>query len=289
MLLSLLLNGLAVGSIYALLALSIVLIHKSTGVINFAQGEMSMFGTFVAYSTLTKTGLPLPVVFLLGFPFGALLGLAVQKLVMEPIRKAPELNRLVTTIGLWFVFNSTAGWIWGYDPYRFPSLLPDTPIDIAGSKLTPSALAVIGVTVALLAALYLFFEHTREGVAMRAASSQPRSARLMGINISRVAVYSWMLAGGISIVSGMLIAPITFLDQQMMFSVLLKSFAGAILGGFGSLPGAVVGGLILGVLEVLLGAYVSNVAKDAFAFVLIIAMLMVWPSGLFGRGGVKKV
>ena len=289
MLLSLLLSGLAVGSIYALLSLSIVLIHKSTGVINFAQGEMAMFGTFVAYTVLTKTGLPLVAVFLLGFPFGALIGLVVQKVVMEPLRNASELNRLVTTIGLWFMFNSAAGWIWGYDPYRFPSLLPDTPIDIAGSKVTPSALAVIGVTMLLLAALYLFFEHTREGIAMRAASSQPRSARLMGINISRVATYSWMLATGICVISGMLIAPITFLDQQMMFSVLLKSFAGAILGGFGSLPGAVVGGLILGVLEVLLGAYVSNVAKDAFAFVLIIAMLMIWPSGLFGRGGVKKV
>ena len=139
MLLSLLLSGLAVGSIYALLSLSIVLIHKSTGVINFAQGEMAMFGTFVAYTVLTKTGLPLVAVFLLGFPFGALIGLVVQKVVMEPLRNASELNRLVTTIGLWFMFNSAAGWIWGYDPYRFPSLLPDTPIDIAGSKVTPSA------------------------------------------------------------------------------------------------------------------------------------------------------
>lgn len=289
MLLSLLFSGLAVGSIYALLSLSIVLVHKSTGVINFAQGEMSMFGTFVAYSILTQTGLPLPVVFLLGFPMGALIGLVVQQLVMAPLRNAPDLNRLITTIGLWFIFNSAAGWIWGYDPYRFPSLLPETPIDIYGSKITPSAIAVIGVTVITLGVLYTFFEFTREGVAMRAASSQPRSARLMGINIARVSTYSWMLAGGISVISGMLIAPITFLDQQMMFSVLLKSFAGAILGGFGSLPGAVFGGLTIGIFEVLLGAYVSNVAKDAFAFILIIAILMIWPSGFFGRGGVKKV
>ena len=140
-----------------------------------------------------------------------------------------------------------------------------------------------------MSSLYYFFEHTREGTAMRAASMNPRSARLMGIKVTRVAMLSWALASGLGTISAMLIAPITFLDQQMMVPVVLKAFAGAILGGFSSLPGAVVGGVILGISETLLGAYVSNAFKDAFAFLLIIAVLMIRPTGLLGRAARKKV
>lgn len=289
MLTALLISGLALGSIYALLGLSLVLVSKATDVINFAQGEMAMFGAFISLTLLTQLKLPLIVVFLLALPVGMILGALIERIMIRPIRNAPHLNLLIVTIGLWFAFNSLAGLLWGYDPYRFPSLLPSEPVDFLGTKVFPASLGVIAISVVIMGGLYYFFEHTREGTAMRAASMNPRSARLMGIKVTRVAMLSWALASGLGTVSAMLIAPITFLDQQMMVPVILKAFAGAILGGFSSLPGAVVGGLILGVSETLLGAYVSNAFKDAFAFLLIIAVLMIKPTGLLGRAGRKKV
>ncbi len=289
MLTALLISGLALGSIYALLGLSLVLVSKATDVINFAQGEMAMFGAFLALTLLTQLKLPLIVVFLLAFPMGMILGALIERIMIRPIQNAPHLNLLIVTIGLWFGFNSLAGLLWGYDPYRFPSLLPSQPIDLIGAKVFPASLGVIAVSVVIMSSLYYFFEHTREGTAMRAASMNPRSARLMGIKVTRVAMLSWALASGLGTISAMLIAPITFLDQQMMVPVVLKAFAGAILGGFSSLPGAVVGGVILGVSETLLGAYVSNAFKDAFAFLLIIAVLMIRPTGLLGRAARKKV
>ncbi len=286
---SLLLAGLAVGSIYALVGLALVLINKATDVVNFAQGEMAMFGTFVMLSVVWATGWPLPVVLCLGIVFGVLMGSVTEWLFIRPLLSAPPLNLLITTIGLWFVFNGAAGWIWGYDPFKFPSLLSQMPIDLAGIQITPANLAIILVALVLMAALYVFFEYTREGTAMRAASQNPRAAALMGVRTHRVTAISWAFAGGVSVAAGMLIAPITFLDPNMMMPILLKGFAGAILGGFGSLPGTVLGGLCLGIIEALLGAYVSAGFKESFAFLLIIAVLMVKPTGIFGTGGRKKV
>ena len=289
MLSQLLISGLALGSIYALLGLALVLVHKATDVINFAQGEMAMFTTFIAYSLLARLGVPLPVVFVLAFAIGGLLGAAGQRLFVHPLAGGPPINILIATIGLWIVFNNLAGWIWGYDPLRFPSLLPAEAIDVSGLRISPNSLATIGVGFGIMALLFLFFEYTREGTAMRAASMNRWAAQLMGIRVDRAATLSWALAAGIAAVAGLLVAPTTFLDFQMMVSVLLKAFAGAILGGFNSLPGAVLGGLVIGVLENLFGAYVSTAFKDSFSLLVIIAVLMVRPSGLFSLGGTKKV
>lgn len=289
MFVSLLLTGLAVGSIYALIGLALVLVNKATDVVNFGQGEMAMFGTFIMLSALNATGLPLPIIFILGFLFGGLLGGVTEWLVIRPLMSAPPLNMLITTLGLWFVFNGAAGWIWGYDPFRFPSLTSQSPIELSGVHLAPDNVAVILVALILMGILYAFFEYTREGVAMRAASQRPKAAALMGIRLNRVTAISWAFAGGVSVIAGMLIAPITFLEPNMMVPILLKGFAGAIIGGFGSLPGTVLGGLLLGVVETMLGAYVSASSKEAFAFVLIIAVLMLRPSGIFSTGGGKRV
>jgi branched-chain amino acid transport system permease protein len=256
--LQLVVSGLALGSIYALIGLSLVLIHKATDVVNFAQGEMAMFSTFLSFALLSKVGLPLAAVVLLSFPIGALLGAIVERVFIQPISRDPPVNILIVTIGLWIIFNNLAGWIWGYDPYRFPSLFPERPIEIAGARISPNSLGIIAVALLLMAALYLFFEHTREGTAMRAASMNRRAARLMGIRVSRVWLLSW-------------------------------AHAGAILGGFNSLPGAVVGGFAVGLLEVLFGSLVSSTFKDNFAFVIIILVLMLRPNGIFGRVYVKKV
>jgi branched-chain amino acid transport system permease protein len=282
-------SGLALGSIYALLALSLVLINKATDVVNFAQGEMAMFGTFICFTLLTRSGLPLVAVLILAVPIGALLGIATERIAMRPLQAAPPVNALIATIGLWLIFHHAAGWIWGYDPVRFPSLFSPAPVDILGARVAENSLGIIGVSLAVVVLLYLFFEHTRMGVAMRAASMNRRAAQLMGVNIDRVALVAWALAAAISVVSGFLVAPLTFLDFEMMFAVLLKAFAGAILGGFNSLPGAVVGCLVIGVVENLFAAYVSTAFKDTFAFAIIIAVLMFRPQGLFTRRIEKKV
>ena len=276
-------SGLALGCIYALLALALVIINKATDVVNFAQGEMAMLGTFCALSALSATGLPLWAVLVAAFPLGALFGLVVERVAMRPLASAPPINALIATIGLFLVFHHLAGWIWGYDPYRFPSLFPPEPVTLGGARISQTSLGMLAVALAVMGLLYLFFEHTRLGIGMRAASMNRRAAQLMGVNVGRVSMTAWALAGGVSLVAGILIAPLTFLDFEMMVIVLLKAFAGAILGGFNSLPGAVVGCLAIGVVENLFGAYVSTAFKDAFAFGIIVLVLMFRPAGLFRK------
>jgi branched-chain amino acid transport system permease protein len=282
-------SGLALGSIYALLALSLVLINKATDVVNFAQGEMAMFGTFICFGLLTRTGLPLIAVLILAVPTGMLLGAVTERVAMRPLHAGPQVNALIATIGLWMIFHHAAGWIWGYDPVRFPSLFSPEPVDVLGARIAQNSLGIMAVSLLVMVLLYLFFEHTRPGIAMRAASMNRRAAQLMGVDVGRVALVSWALATAISVVSGLLVAPLTFLDFEMMFAVLLKAFAGAILGGFNSLPGAVVGCLVIGVLENLFAAYVSTAFRDTFAFGIIIVVLMFRPQGLFTRRIAKKV
>jgi branched-chain amino acid transport system permease protein len=287
--LQLVVSGLALGSIYALLALSLVIINKATDVVNFAQGEMAMLGTFAGLAMLTAFKLPLALLMLAAFPLGVVFGALVERLAIRPLAGGPPVNALIATIGLFLVFHHLAGWIWGYDPYRFPSLFSPEPLLVLGARISQNSLGILAVSVGVMGLLYLFFERTRLGVAMRAASMNRRAARLMGVNVERVSMMAWGLATGISLVAGMLIAPLTFLDFEMMVIVLLKAFAGAILGGFNSLPGAVVGCLVIGVLENLFGAYVSTAFKDAFAFGIIVLVLMVRPAGLFTRLAGTKV
>jgi branched-chain amino acid transport system permease protein len=282
-------SGLAIGSIYALLALSLVLINKATDVVNFAQGEMAMFGTFICYAVLTKAQAPLLLVLMLAAPIGAFVGIATERIAMRPLRSAPQINALIATIGLWMVFHHGAGWIWGYDPVRFPSLFSSHPVVLLGARIAANSIGTICVSVLVMVLLYLFFERTRTGIAMRAASMNRHAAALMGVNVDRVATLAWALAAAISVVSGLLIAPLTFLDFEMMFAVLLKAFAGAILGGFNSLPGAVVGCLTIGVIENLFAAYLSTAFKDSFAFAIIVVVLMFRPHGLFTRVAGKKL
>lgn len=173
-------SGLALGSIYALLALSLVLINKATDVVNFAQGEMAMFGTFICFTLLSKVGIPLPVVLMLAAPVGALIGVVTERVTMGPLQSAPPVNALIATIGLWMIFHHGAGWVWGYDPVRFPSLFSSNPIDILGARVAENSLGIIGVSLLVVALLYAFFEYTRAGIAMRAASMNRRAAQQIG-------------------------------------------------------------------------------------------------------------
>ena len=280
-------SGLATGGIYAIVALALVMIYQTTHHVNFAQGEMAMFCTYVAWA-LIQAGVPYWVSFLLTATFGFVLGAAIERLVIRPMDDAPVLAVVVVFIGLLVIFNSLAGWLFTYTVKSFPSPFPSR--SIAGGMLSAHQLGTLAITLVMLGLLFVFFRYTKWGLGMRAVAQNPTSSSLVGIRVGTILGLGWGLASAIGAVAGMLVAPVTFLDPNMMVGVLLYAFAGALLGGITSPLGAVVGGLIVGVLENLLGVYViGNELKLTVALVVIVAVLIVRPAGLFGKIQVTRV
>ena len=280
-------SGLAAGSIYASLALALVMIYRATDLVNFAQGEMAMFSTYIAW-TLVNAGLPFWLAFLITLVVSFLGGMIIERVVIRPVENAPVLAAVVVTIGLLLIFNSVAGWIYTYTVQDFPSPFPDRPV--FGALMTTRDLGVIGVTLLMLVLLFAFFRYTPIGMAMRAAAQNPASARLCGIRVGRMLAIGWGLAAMIGATAGVMVAPVLFLDPNMMGGVLIYAFAGALLGGITSPVGAVVGGLIVGVTENLVGTYlIASQLKLTVAFALIILVLVFRPNGLFGTAIVRRV
>ncbi len=280
-------SGLAVGAIYASVALALVMIYRSTDLVNFAQGEMAMFSTYIAW-TLVNAGLPFWVAFVITLVVSFVGGMVIERVVIRPVENAPVLAAVVVTIGLLLIFNSLAGWIYSYTVQDFPSPFPDRPL--LGALITTRDLGVIAVTLIMLVILFVFFRYTSAGLAMRAAAQNPVSARLCGIRVGRMLAIGWGLAAAIGATAGIMVAPVLFLDPNMMGGVLLYAFAGALLGGIGSPVGAVVGGLIVGVTENLVGTYlIASQLKLTVALALIILVLVFRPNGLFGTAIVRRV
>jgi branched-chain amino acid transport system permease protein len=280
-------SGLAAGAIYASVALALVMIYRSTDLVNFAQGEMAMFSTYIAW-TLVNAGLPFWVAFLITLIVSFVGGMVIERVVIRPVENAPVLAAVVVTIALLLIFNSLAGWIYTYTVQDFPSPFPDRPL--LHSLLTTRDLGVIAVTLIMLVLLFVFFRFTSTGLAMRAAAQNPASARLCGIRVGRMLAIGWGLAAAIGATAGIMVAPVLFLDPNMMGGVLLYAFAGALLGGITSPVGAVVGGLIVGVTENLVGAYlIASQLKLTVALALIILVLVFRPNGLFGTAIVRRV
>lgn len=280
-------NGLATGAIYAVIALALVMNFNSTNHINFAQGEMAMFSTYVAW-TLISVGLPYWLAFMLTVAVSFLGGVLLERFVLQPFRDAPLLSVVVVFIALFLAFNALAGWIWGFVLKDFPS--PVSQYSTGTQLLGAHQLFVGVVTGAMLSLLYLFFRFTPLGLTMRAVAHNPTSARLVGIRVAWTLALGWGLAAAIGAIAGMLIAPLTFLDPNMMTGILLYAFAAALLGGVDSPPGAVLGGLIVGVLENLLGAYVVGAQlKLTVALAIVILVLIFRPRGLLGRVTVRRV
>jgi branched-chain amino acid transport system permease protein len=280
-------SGLADGAIYASLALALVMIYRATDLVNFAQGEMAMFSTYIAW-TLVNAGLPFWGAFVITLAVSFAGGLAIERIIIRPVENAPVLAAVVVTIGLVFIFNALAGWIYSYTLQDFPSPFPDRPV--MGALMTTRDLGVIAVTLAMLALLFAFFRFTATGLAMRAAAQNPHSARLCGIHVNRMLAIGWGLAAAIGATAGIMVAPILFLDPNMMDGVLLYAFTGALLGGITSPIGAVVGGLIVGVTENLVGTYlIPSQLKLTVALMLIILVLVFKPNGLFGTAIVRRV
>jgi branched-chain amino acid transport system permease protein len=280
-------SGLAAGAIYASLALALVMIYRTTDLVNFAQGEMAMFSTYIAW-TLVNAGMPFWGAFLITLAASFVGGLAIERIIIRPVENAPVLAAVVVTIGLLLIINALAGWIYSYTIQDFPSPFPDRPV--LGALMTTRDLGVIAVTLVMLALLFAFFRFTATGLAMRAAAQNPQSARLCGINVGRMLAIGWGLAATIGAVAGIMVAPILFLDPNMMGGVLLYAFTGALLGGITSPVGAVVGGLIVGITENLVGTYlIPSQLKLTVALSLIILVLLFKPNGLFGTPIVRRV
>lgn len=282
------LAGLATGGIYASLALSLVMIYQSTSHINFAQGEMAMFSTFVSLAMI-QAGMPYWVAFATTLLLSFLVGAAVQRFVIAPIEHRPVLSVVTVFIGIFSIFNSLAGLIFGNTMRTYPSPFPEEPL-FGNSYLSSHELGVIVVTFAVVGILWVFLRFTKVGLAMRAAAVNPVSSELVGIKVGTMLALGWGLAAAIGAVAGMMVAPLVFLDPRMMAGVFIYASAGALLGGIDNPFGAVIGGFALGVIENIAGAYiVGTELKLTTALVVMVAVLMVKPSGLFGRVVVTRV
>jgi branched-chain amino acid transport system permease protein len=281
-------SGIAVGAIYGLVALGIVLVFKATGVLNFAHGEGVMLSTFVAF-TLLKWKLPYALVVVLTLVFSALFGMLIERLVIRRFAGKSLLVSGIATLGLFLLFGDVAVWIWGKDPFEFPGLFSQKPIMVSGIAISAADLGIVGTAAALAGALFAFFRFTRLGIAMQACMDNPTAARLMGIPLRRIHSLSWALSSMIGAVAGLLIAPVTFLHFTMMQHVLHFAFASAVLGGILSLPGSLIGGIVIGITANLTGAYVSSTWKEVMPFLVMLAILIVRPHGLLARRHVKKV
>jgi branched-chain amino acid transport system permease protein len=274
-----LLTGLTVGAIYALVALGFAIIYNASHVINFAQGEFVMIGGMAAAS-FVEAGLPLPLAALLAVGGATLVGLALEKLAVEPARGAPVVTLIIITIGASILLRGLASLVWDKKIHALPAFSGETPLRLGGATLLPQTLWVLGATVLTVALLWWFFNRTLTGKAILAVSHNRLAAQLMGISVRRVLLVSFGLSAALGAV---LIAPISFTSWDIGVMLGLKGFAAAILGGMGSGPGAIIGGLALGLIESLGAGYLSSAYKDVFAFVIILAALIFLPDGLAGR------
>ena len=282
-------SGIAVGSLYSLMALSLVLIYKVADIVNFAQGEIAMFSTFISFALLRAYDTPLPIAAMGAIVSAAVISVVAERVTIRPVLERPEAHAIIVTVGLFLILNAGAGGVFGSDPQGYPSLVTFDPIRVGSVTIPPNELVIIVVVSILMAGLWALFKFTRLGVAMRATQQSHRAARLMGIEVGRIFSLTWALAGVLAALSGMLIAPITGLSPQMMVPMLLNGLAAAVIGGFGSIVGAVLGGLLLGVSETLIGAYISLNLQEAVTFGAIILVLIVRPQGLFPGTHKRKV
>lgn len=278
-------EGLGSGAVYASLALALVLIHQFTGIVNLAQGELAMFSTYIAWQ-LVQSGMSfwaaLPVTLLVSFLGGVL----IERIVIRPVEGAPELTIVIVTVGLFVFVNAAAGLIWSFLIKDFPNPFPGGALRLGPVDAGFSTLGILAIVGTVMGLLYVLLRHTRVGLAMRAVASNPVSARLVGIRVGHILALGWGLAAAVGALSGVLAAPVLFLEPNMMGGVLIYALAAATLGGFDSPVGAVIGGLAIGVAETLAGAYVDAIGSDlkiGVPLVILLAVLLLRPRGLFGR------
>ena len=284
-------GGIATGGIFASLALALVLIYNAMGLVNFAQGEMAMFATFIAFTLITRGmsyWIAFPVTLVLAFAGG----IVVQRIVIRPVERAPILTLVIITLGLATLINGLAGFLFGYVPRSFPSPFSAQTVDVLGVFISYRDIGVIAVSGVVLLLMYLLLQRTTVGLTLRAAAHHPEASRLLGVQVSWMLALGWGLASAVGAVSGIMVAPILFLEPNIMQTIIIYAFAAAVLGGIESPLGAVVGGLLVGVTINLAGAYVPGVGGDlqlAVGLAIIIVVLILKPNGLFGHAAVRRV
>lgn len=286
----LIVSGVSMGSLYALIAIAMVIVYKTSEVPNFAQGEMAMISTFVAYSLLSTYEWGFVGSFLGALAFAAVLGIFLEFAFLRRAKNPNILGFIIITLGFEMVLYGLASWKWGADQKDFPFPVSDFDIVSIGPVVASYLnLVALGAAVFVMIALYLFFKHSKVGIAMKATQQNPMAARINGIRTNRILSLTWGLSSVIGAIAGILLAPFATLDPNLMLDPLLKGFASAVLGGMTSLVGAALGGYMLGVIENLFGGYVSLEFKSVVAFLIIVIVLCFKPSGLFARHYVKKV
>ncbi len=281
------LGGIATGAIYACLALAVVMIYQAIDHFNFAQGEMAMFSAFLTWQMI-DWGANYWVAFFVCIAISFIGGVAIERIVFAPLHNAPVFTHIVVFIALFQIFNAGAGFIWEFTIKEFPSPFPEKlPFDTV--LIGPHELGMTLITLIMLGLIFSFFRFTPIGLAMRASAASPESARLVGISVGWMVALGWGLAAAIGAVGGMMIAPVVFLEPNMMLGILLYGFAGAVVGGLSSPGGAVVGGFLMGVIEPLAGMAIGSELKLTVALVVIVIILIFKPSGMFGRVVVQRV
>jgi branched-chain amino acid transport system permease protein len=285
-------GGLGDGAIYGALALALVLIHRATGVINFAQGEMAMFTTYIAWSLMENHGWSYWPAFAATLLFAFVLGVGIQRVVIAPVANASVLTVVIMTIGLVLTFNGLAGLIWSAEIRAFPSAFPNETWQLGDVSISQESVGTFGVVVVLVALLWAFFQFTKIGLALRASALNPEASRLVGVRVGWMLAIGWGLAAMLGAVAGMLAAPSAFLEPTMMQAILIYAFAAAVLGGIDSPFGAIAGGLLLGVGLNLIGTYIDFVGADLrlpVTLLIILIVLLVRPAGLFGKTVTRRV
>jgi branched-chain amino acid transport system permease protein len=284
-------DGLASGSIYASTALALVFVFRSTHIINFAQGEMAMFSTYLAWS-LSSSGFPIWAAIGVAVTVSFLAGALIERVVVRHFEKSSVLTVVIVTLGLALLVNSLAGLRWGFLIKPFPNEFPDRFFNLEGVRFSVQSVGVTAVLLGVVVVLWLLFQHTKLGLALRAVAANQQTCRLSGVRVGRMLMFGWGMAAALGALAGVLVAPKVFLQPNMMASILLYAFAGAVLGGFDSPVGAVVGGMIVGVTENLAGTYIHFIGTDlkvSVPLVLILGVLLIRPQGLFGSQEVARV
>jgi len=284
----LLVSGISQGCVYGLIALGFVLIYKATEMVNFAQGDIMMLGAYVAYTYVHLAGLPFFWGLLATVLTMALIGVLIERAVLRPMIGEPPFAVLMITIGLGFILRAVAGAVWGNDPKTISSPYTGGVLRIGEVSVGYENLAIISGTAVLCVALYLFFRFTRLGTAMQAVSQNQLAAYYVGIPVKRIYSLVWAMSAAIAAVAGILVAPVSLIEPVMGF-IGIKAFAAAIVGGFGSLPGAIVGGLLIGIVEQFAGLYLPTGFSDTSAYVILLLMLFIRPQGIFATMQQKKV
>ncbi|AGW14850.1 branched-chain amino acid ABC transporter permease [Megalodesulfovibrio gigas] len=288
-LLQYLLTGLTVGATYGLTGLGFTIIYNTTSIINFAQGEFVMLGGMLAVALMTGLDWPLIPAILGAMAGTTLAGVLMHQLTIRPVRRAEALQYIIITIGVSILIRGIAMLVFGKDTFALPQFTGNTPLSFLGASVMPQNLWVLGVTAVLLLLMKLFFDRTIHGKAMLACSVDPKAASLVGVSVRKMAVTSFALSAFVGAVGGVILAPITLTSYDRGIMLGLKGFAACIVGGLGNPFGAAAGGIALGILESVGAGYISSGYKDAFAFLALLVLLFVKPSGLFGKAAIKRV